>query len=520
MADDIIKFRRGPKTRLPLLDSGEPAFCTDSNEFFIGGATGNICINAPIPILSEVPRKSVSISLAAAGYFTFAETPVDCEMYSGVFKIRVTSSAAININQIIYATITGGNNFTPRITYWGYTASTVAGESGIANLRAVWPRALNNGGCAYLEFNTYNATARDITIELLDSFNMTLMDPVATKYNGTLQTSATHNTTYPGIYTSGNVYGFLSGTASNANSIYYSSFTAGEALVTGDVIFLGADNKWYKAAKVDAQIPLGALIARCNGAYAINNSVGANIMGYYGMATFPGNKVVGQDIFLQGQISNGVFVANGNVTTDLLAGYSYLRLGTYRSATSYMVWFDGNNRVYTIDADGNMSALDNKAFTPAAHNHDGVYSPVGHTHDYIQAVSGTYTPVISYLAGGSATLDATVGYYEDYGDMVYVDIYVRITRASSLSSFGIRASLPPDLPAATMPYAQQIDLSLPLEQNCMTFNSNYVKGCIPSGGTYVDTGYGSPSGTVVMAVNYNYYSGVKGAIRFHGWYKK
>jgi hypothetical protein len=37
-----IRFKRGLKTNLPVLDEGEPAFTTDTEEFFIGSQTGNI----------------------------------------------------------------------------------------------------------------------------------------------------------------------------------------------------------------------------------------------------------------------------------------------------------------------------------------------------------------------------------------------------------------------------------------------------------------------------------------------
>ncbi|NLE57155.1 MAG: hypothetical protein GX616_02255 [Planctomycetes bacterium] len=37
-----IKIRRGPKASLPTLDVGEPGFCPDTGEFFIGTESGNV----------------------------------------------------------------------------------------------------------------------------------------------------------------------------------------------------------------------------------------------------------------------------------------------------------------------------------------------------------------------------------------------------------------------------------------------------------------------------------------------
>lgn len=42
---DKIKIKRGSKSNLPILDIGEMAFCTDTNEVYVGSATGNILVN-------------------------------------------------------------------------------------------------------------------------------------------------------------------------------------------------------------------------------------------------------------------------------------------------------------------------------------------------------------------------------------------------------------------------------------------------------------------------------------------
>lgn len=42
-----IQFNRGLKANIPILSLGEPAFATDTNEFYIGGNSSNILINNP-----------------------------------------------------------------------------------------------------------------------------------------------------------------------------------------------------------------------------------------------------------------------------------------------------------------------------------------------------------------------------------------------------------------------------------------------------------------------------------------
>jgi hypothetical protein len=62
MADKII-IKRGLKANLPVLDDGELAFCTDTNELFIGSESGNILL------------KGTSDGVAPANVTNLAATP-------------------------------------------------------------------------------------------------------------------------------------------------------------------------------------------------------------------------------------------------------------------------------------------------------------------------------------------------------------------------------------------------------------------------------------------------------------
>jgi hypothetical protein len=44
---NLLKIRRGTKASLPTLAAGEPGFCTDTNELYIGTGAGNVFIGSP-----------------------------------------------------------------------------------------------------------------------------------------------------------------------------------------------------------------------------------------------------------------------------------------------------------------------------------------------------------------------------------------------------------------------------------------------------------------------------------------
>jgi len=53
---NTIKFRRGTKTNLPILNQGEPAYCTDTDEVFVGTGTENLQLYPQsFVILSDTP---------------------------------------------------------------------------------------------------------------------------------------------------------------------------------------------------------------------------------------------------------------------------------------------------------------------------------------------------------------------------------------------------------------------------------------------------------------------------------
>lgn len=47
---DALQFKRGMEENLPQLKIGEPAFCTDTGNLYIGGSSGNLRINRDVRI--------------------------------------------------------------------------------------------------------------------------------------------------------------------------------------------------------------------------------------------------------------------------------------------------------------------------------------------------------------------------------------------------------------------------------------------------------------------------------------
>jgi hypothetical protein len=58
MANDEIRFQRGPENRLPLLDNGEPAITTDTGKLFYGTPSGNV----EVPKKKDIERRGIDVT--------------------------------------------------------------------------------------------------------------------------------------------------------------------------------------------------------------------------------------------------------------------------------------------------------------------------------------------------------------------------------------------------------------------------------------------------------------------------
>jgi hypothetical protein len=308
------------------------------------------------PNINDLSKKNLMGSTTVAGYYAFAQTPINPVEYSAIFKITVTSTANANIGHVLYVKVEGHANTVPIFQVDTKTNNTTAATTGLYYLRGVYPKLVNNGYRSFIELYVYDATKRDIKIELIGSNNVDLLSTItASSYNSTYQSITTPAVLYNGHLTNGTYYGVFSGNASSSYGLYNDSYTSGEALIANDLMFLQTDNKWYKANISGRNIPFGTLIGRCGGSYAINIVVASYLYGRYSLPTGI-TGVLGKDIFIRGSIANGVFTTDGTITTTIAAGYSYIRIGSaiYNTGT---IQYDGNNRVYSITNDG-INAID------------------------------------------------------------------------------------------------------------------------------------------------------------------
>lgn len=313
-----------------------------------------------IPYSDEISKKTLIGSTTAAGYYKFAQTQINPTNYSATFKITVTSTANASIGHILYVKVAGYGNSYPTFEVTTKTLSTSGPLTGLYYLRGVFPRAINNGYNASIELYVYDATKRDIKIELIEAENVSLLDAIATStYNSTYQTITTPTVCYNGHTSNGTYYGSLSGNASSANYLYNANYIAGEALAANDIIFLQNDDKWYKATVAGRNIPLGTIIGRCVSSYSVGSYVGVYTVGYFALPTsLTGTRTEYKDLLIEGALSGNNLVTTGVVTSEPTAGHSYMRIGSMITSNCYLQ-YDGNNRVYTVGSNGNLIALDN-----------------------------------------------------------------------------------------------------------------------------------------------------------------
>lgn len=224
----------------------------------------------------------------------------------------------------------------------------------------------NTTGKFYIRLYSYAGTTRTATWTFYKDLEDTGASPsfvinsayVANGSNYTQQLELDYIFEYTDN-TRSNYYGNLSGTAGSANlsyTLYNANYTAGEALIVENLIFLSAvDNKWYKANTAGRTIPIGTMIARCAGTYALNATTGAYLQGRFAVPNGVSGLVTGNDVFIRGSLSGTSLITDGTITTALSPGYSYIRFG---SVVGGVVNFDGNNRVITLDAKGDLIAFD------------------------------------------------------------------------------------------------------------------------------------------------------------------
>lgn len=345
----------------PILESGEIAYELDPD-----GLPGKYKVGNGTTSWNDLPyfsRKKLNGSVTASNYFTFAQTGINPDSYYAKFRIVVTSTADATIEHELIIEVLGNKNYTPTVTGVSRINTTSAAKTGLYSLRVAFPKTANNGYRALIDFWTYNATKRDIYIELVESHGVSLTGSIATSlYNSSFQNVTTPAVLYNGIIGNSTHYVSISGSSGTATlgyNLYNYSFATSEAVVANNLVFLNiSTNKWEKVIN-GKSIPLGTLIGRVYSTYAANATCGVILQGLHPVPTGVTGLANGKDVFLKGSISSGNFVADGTLVTTITAGFAYMRLG---SVINGQINYDQNNRVYTISGSGELVAIDNLSF--------------------------------------------------------------------------------------------------------------------------------------------------------------
>ena len=106
-----IQVRRGLKNELPALSSGEPGFCTDTDEFFVGSDDGNICINGS----SWLFGTSISGIEPDENKYSFSTCP----------RVKTNDIYFNNTSGSLYICTTPGVGSSAKWTYKGNTRNLV-----------------------------------------------------------------------------------------------------------------------------------------------------------------------------------------------------------------------------------------------------------------------------------------------------------------------------------------------------------------------------------------------------------
>lgn len=114
-----IQFKRGVKANLPTLSVAEPAFTTDTNQFFIGNGTNNIEL-AKATDLSDIMQDRIYYCGTTSGTNTYTATNSKITAYTDGLTVRIkigtasTGASTLNINGLGAKTIldTLGNAIT------------------------------------------------------------------------------------------------------------------------------------------------------------------------------------------------------------------------------------------------------------------------------------------------------------------------------------------------------------------------------------------------------------------------
>lgn len=306
-----------------------------------------------LPVVTDLNTTTKTAKNSTTGWFTIAKTLTNNEFWS--CRLLIESKSSATVWQTMIVDVAGFGNYDP-------AGRIIQRSNGvyINYLRVCYPKEASNGYGTLIEFNSSNATTKDVKVTLLESNNVELTDIVASSYNSTYQNASNSS----GL-TGNGMYGWSTYYSGNIDWSSYALglqqngwFISGEATVVNDLLGLGIDNKYYKLTNKSASFSTkNCNIIRCDGNYSANvNCYGRSVGGLFTppVSYTTSNKgiVANKPVYVEGTISGDTFKSNGNITCTLANGMSYMRIGVAKSTTQIVL--DMNVYCFTLDNQGGI----------------------------------------------------------------------------------------------------------------------------------------------------------------------
>lgn len=316
-----------------------------------------------------------------------------------------------------------------------------ANKYGIYQLRTVHPKAIGNGYSWQVDIIPGYAS-RHIKVEIFKTSPTITFFSEHTKssLNGTNQSTGSTQGA-EGTKSFNTLENAVSGSALSAAYItsylmpFFSTLVyTGEALLSGQLCFLGIDGKAYGVNNTTQAINPEGLVFIIGGDYAINKEIGAayiRVISYTQLnATTNPNTTLptfakGDQLFLRCHIANGQLYSDAVITTVPSPGYTWMAIG-YASSSAQLNLFTAGKEFLTLDANGRLTHVNGREIASpsleAALFKRGIVSQTitwtgsnttGYDHNVSNLVYGL-VPLSSIQMFGEvgAIFNETTGYFE------------------------------------------------------------------------------------------------------------
>lgn len=252
---------------------------------------------------------------------------------------------------------------------------SAANKFGIYQLRNSCPKALGSGYGWVVDFNPSYAV-RHIKVEVFKTASSVEFFSEHTKSN----VSSTYHTVAGAIVVDGtklfnNLENNVNGSCTSATFItgylmplFSTVIQTGEAIITNQICFIGADGKAYPVSNTVQAINPDAFVFVAGTGFAINKDISTaylrTITSFSLSATTNPNVTIpqfvkGDQLFLRCHIANGAVYSDAVITKAVSPGYTWIALGYAASATSLALSTHGKE-FYTLDANGKLTHVNGR----------------------------------------------------------------------------------------------------------------------------------------------------------------